>query len=204
MGAQAFDLGQAHDVCGFSPEGLGGIVEHAGALEKVVDGESRGEARRAGRRQHMVGTGDIIADGLGGVLADENRAGVPDLGQARKGVAEVKLEVFGRHAVGAGLGLRHVPTTKIEPNRLIDSAAISSRSNSDNCCSTITRTASARDRDVVTRTAEALESCSAWERRSAAMNSGSAESSATTRTSLGPAMMSMPTVPATIFLARLT
>ena len=36
------------------------------------------------------------------------------------------------------------------------------------------------------------------------MNSGSADSSAMIRISLGPAMMSMPTVPATIFFARVT
>jgi hypothetical protein len=66
------------------------------------------------------------------------------------------------------------------------------------------RTRSAISAEVVTSTAEALGSCSAWESRSAAMNSGSAHSSATTRISLGPAMMSMPTVPATIFLARTT
>ena len=56
----------------------------------------------------------------------------------------------------------------------------------------------------VTRTAAASLSCSAWDKRSAATCRGSAPSSATARISLGPAIMSMDTVPNTCFLASAT
>ncbi len=50
----------------------------------------------------------------------------------------------------------------------------------------------------------APEPCSAWASRSAATQAGSADPSAITRTSLGPASASMPTCPITWRLASVT
>ncbi len=50
----------------------------------------------------------------------------------------------------------------------------------------------------------ANSSCSAWLKRSMATQSGGVVPSASTRISLGPAIMSMPTVPKTRFLALAT
>lgn len=50
----------------------------------------------------------------------------------------------------------------------------------------------------------ASSSCSAWARRSAASQRGSADSSAAITTSVGPAMESMPTSPNTRRLAAAT
>ena len=57
--------------------------------------------------------------------------------------------------------------------------------------STSTETASANVSLVVTRMADAISSCSAWDSKSAATKRGFAVSSASTMISLGPAMESM-------------
>src|SRR5262249_53050913 len=52
------------------------------ALEEVQNPETGGETRAARRRQDMVGTGDIVADRLGGMPAEEDRTGMMNpLGQ---------------------------------------------------------------------------------------------------------------------------
>ena len=82
--------------------------------------------------------------------------------------------------------------------------AISCRGSCGSWTSISAWTARARDWQSVTSTAEAFLSCSAWLKRSAATNSGSAELSAMIRISLGPAIMSMATAPKTWRLASAT
>ena len=65
-------------------------------------------------------------------------------------------------------------------------------------------TASRKAASGLTRIAWASSSCSAWENRSIAIQSGSVRPSHTTRISEGPAIMSIPTVPKTIRLAAAT
>ena len=65
-------------------------------------------------------------------------------------------------------------------------------------------TAWASSRESVTRTAEAILSCSAWLSRSAATQAGLEFPSAITSTSEGPAIMSMFTRPNTCRLASAT
>ena len=48
-------------------------LDHAGALDEVVDAERRREARRAAGRQHVVRSGQVVAERLGRVGADEDR-----------------------------------------------------------------------------------------------------------------------------------
>ena len=68
-----------------------------GALQEVGDAEAAREARRARGRQHVVGAGDIVADRLGRVAADEDRAGMRDLLAQRLGRLRLhrQLDVLG-------------------------------------------------------------------------------------------------------------
>ena len=63
------------------------------------------------------------------------------------------------------------------------------------CCSTEAATASRTRRESVSRMAMLPLPCSDWASKFAAIQSGSAESSAMTRISLGPGKRSIPTVP---------
>ena len=81
---------------------------------------------------------------------------------------------------------------------------MSSRSSRGSWRSSSSRTAWARASLSVTSTALASLSCSAWESRSAATWRGSEAPSATTRISLGPAIISMDTCPYTWRLASAT
>lgn len=70
------------------------------------------------------------------------------------------------------------------------------RRESERTCSLSAETVSLAIRSlVVSRMAEASTSCSAWDMRSAAKKAGLAVSSATMRISLGPATISISTVP---------
>ena len=82
--------------------------------------------------------------------------------------------------------------------------AIASRGSCDSWRSTSAETASASAIESVTSTAQASASCSAWESRSAATYAGLHVPSATTRISLGPAIMSMFTRPKTWRFASAT
>ena len=57
-------------------------------------------AGRAGGGQHVVGAADIVADGLGRVVAEKDRAGVADLRLQRQRIVEHQLDVLGGDAVG--------------------------------------------------------------------------------------------------------
>src|SRR3546814_2249834 len=52
--------------------------EEAGALHEVGDRQAARKARAASGGEDMVGTGDIIADRLGGLAAEEDRTRVAD------------------------------------------------------------------------------------------------------------------------------
>ena len=94
--------------------------------------------------------------------------------------------------------------TMIFPLSSTDRRAMASRGSRASCRSTSAFTARARAGLSVTRTALASTSCSAWLSRSAAARAGSQVSSAMTRISLGPAIMSMSTRPKTCRLASAT
>ena len=85
-----------------------------------------------------------------------------------------------------------------------DPAAVSAVGSGASWRSTSVAVARASFRDAVTRSAEALGSCSAWARRSAATSSGSASAPATITTSLGPISPSIATAPATRRFAAVT
>ena len=86
----------------------------------------------------------------------------------------------------------------------IDSLANSILSRFCSCLSTSAAALSAISADVVINTDDAILSCSAWDNISAAIKAGFAFSSAITQTSLGPAIISISTVPYTYFFALAT
>ena len=92
----------------------------------------------------------------------------------------------------------------IFPLLSMDARAISSRFSCASCTSSSCCTASASAMESVMSTADAFLSCSAWLSRSAATKRGSDLPSASTSTSDGPAIMSMPTCPKTCFFASAT
>mmetsp|Transcript_7920 Transcript_7920/g.16334 ORF Transcript_7920/g.16334 Transcript_7920/m.16334 type:complete len:205 (-) Transcript_7920:701-1315(-) len=72
------------------------------------------------------------------------------------------------------------------------------------CLSTSASTSSMSFEQVLNKMARATTSCSAWAMRSEATMAGSAVSSHITKTSEGPASMSMPHLPLTMLLAAVT
>ncbi|MNG00722.1 hypothetical protein D3C84_836670 [compost metagenome] len=81
---------------------------------------------------------------------------------------------------------------------------MASRSMVGSSLSMLAATLSRKAASGLTRIAWASSSCSAWENRSMAIQSGSVWPSQTTRISEGPAIMSMPTWPNTWRLAVAT
>src|SRR5262245_7192707 len=78
MRLEALRLGQRH-CCRRKPaERLGRRAEQRAPLHEIEHRKTGGEARRTGRWQHVIGTCYVIAESLGGVAPDENRAGVAD------------------------------------------------------------------------------------------------------------------------------
>lgn len=53
-------------------------LDDAAALLKVIDSERREKARGSRRRKDMIGPRAIVADGLGRVPTQENRASMPN------------------------------------------------------------------------------------------------------------------------------
>src|ERR1700730_2203989 len=69
-------------------------------LQEVVHAEGRAEARGAGGRQGVVRTGDVVAERDRSVGADEDRAGVHDLGGKGRGIGGDQFQVLGSEVVG--------------------------------------------------------------------------------------------------------
>ena len=94
MGFQPFRVGKTDHSWRKRCQTRGLAAYERAALEEVENAEAGCETRAARRRQYMVGPGDIIANGLWGMAAEEDRAGVVDpLGQ-RIGLLERELEVL--------------------------------------------------------------------------------------------------------------
>ena len=83
----------------------GAELQDRGALHEIEHRQAGREARRARRRQHVVGAADIVADRLRRVAAEEDRAGIADPGQERLGVVDGELDMLGGDAVDQRHGL---------------------------------------------------------------------------------------------------
>ena len=73
--------------------------DQAGALDEVVHAERRREARGAGRRQHMVRPGAVVAEAFAGESAEEDRAGVLQQRLPALRVRTAHFQMLGRDAV---------------------------------------------------------------------------------------------------------
>ena len=102
MGFELLHAGEpGHGVrIGGGEGGAGG--DDAGAFAEGLYGKGRGEAGRAERGQHMVGPGEVVAEGLRRVGAEEDRARMTDTGQHGPRLAHQHFEVLRGHAVGEG------------------------------------------------------------------------------------------------------
>ena len=74
-------------------------------LAKVVDPQGAAEASGPGRRQHVVGAGDVVADAGGGPRAEKHRTGAADQRDEGFGIVVEQLEMLGGDDVGDGHGL---------------------------------------------------------------------------------------------------
>ncbi len=184
---------------------LRAAFEDRGALHEVEHAEPGRETRRTRRRQHVVGAGDIIADRLRRVGADEDRAGIADARGEALGIGGGDFQMLGRDRVDQ----RHRLVERCGPGSQRRNRA--TRRRRPRCAAAVSTdprlrapTAAASAASSVIRIACALASCSACANRSAAIQSGLPVLSAMISTSDGPAIMSMPTLPNTTRLAAAT
>ena len=184
-------------------EAPGRVLDDAHALDEVLGAERRGEARGAARRQHVIRARDVVADHL-------RRAGARGTPRPRSSRTGARPWDRRRAARGARARAHWPPEGLLEARRQDERAVVLERARA-RARGAEARRAGARSRratrsirlaDGVRSTARAIGSCSDWARRSAATKDGSAPASATTTTSLGPAIMSMPTSPKTLALGE--
>src|SRR2546429_246152 len=76
------------------------VSHHAAALEKFVDADAAGEARRRVRRQAVARARDVIAGGDGREWAEKNSPGVAKLFQHIRFVFDLDCDVLGGEAIG--------------------------------------------------------------------------------------------------------
>ena len=181
-------------------------LDPGGALEEVEHRQAGGEAGGAPGRQHVVRPGDVVAQRLRAPGAEEGRAGVADAGEQRLRVGGHDLQVLGRQPVGQRRRL--VPVAH-QDDGAVRAASLRRRwrrgAGWRSAASTAAATASAKrgvvgDQDRLRRSRRARPGpAGPWRQRA-----GSLPASASTTTSDGPAMQSMPTRPKTWRLASAT
>ena len=76
MRRQAFRLRQSLGVRRQAGESFCVAADQGGALQEIIKRQPGLEARRPTRRQHVVGSGHIVSEGLGGVPAKEDGPGM--------------------------------------------------------------------------------------------------------------------------------
>src|SRR5258708_38902524 len=75
-------------------------LDHTGARDEVVRAQRRGKARRTACGQHVIGTGEVVAERRGAKLAHEYRAGRAYPPNPSRRVPEIEFEMLGRDPVG--------------------------------------------------------------------------------------------------------
>src|SRR6476661_4599211 len=176
MGFEPLGARQGHGGGPERAQAIGVKLEDRGALHEVEHAEARGEAGAPRRGKDVVRPRHIVADHLGRVTAEKDRAGVSS----------------------------RLSTTMTAPKFSQLAPATLARGSVASWALTAATTARPKPASLVIRIDCAAASCSAWARRSAAIQAGSLSLSAMTTTSDGPAIMSMPTWPNTWRLAAAT
>ena len=80
-------------------QSLSRVGNQGGLLHEVVYGQGREETGRASGRKDVVGTCEVVPERLGGILAQEDGSGIPDIGHVREGVLRHDFQVFGSNFV---------------------------------------------------------------------------------------------------------
>ena len=114
-------------------------------------------------------------------------------GSSSNGSSTQSSRCSGAMALAVSMACSMEEATMIFPRLSTLARAMTCRSSCASCTSTCSCTACASWRLSVTKTALAMVSCSAWDNKSAATYRGLAVLSASTRISLGPAIMSIST-----------
>ena len=108
MGVEVLGVGDQLGVGGDFVEQLIGDLDDGGDLHELADVEGGGEAGGAAGGHDVRGSGDVVAEGLGRGLADEESAGVADVADALVRVLDDEGEVLGGVLVGDGEGFVEV------------------------------------------------------------------------------------------------
>ena len=174
-------------------------------LAEGLDGQRPAGAGEPAGRQDVVRARRVVARRLGRPAPDEDRARVADPGDRGLGVRDVDREVLGPVAVDEGdAGIEVRRRGRSRPWSASARARMSRRSAVASRRRTSASTASANASSAVTSRAGESTPCSACVIRSAATVDGSADASASTRPSDGPAGRSIATSPASSTLAAVT
>ena len=104
MGLESLQFCQTLDGMSIPLEGGPRIGNHTRPLEEILYTEGGGKARRAGRRQNVIGPSEIVSHGFRSTLTEENRAGMGDFAQVRPRVPDLELEVFRGNPIGQSDG----------------------------------------------------------------------------------------------------
>ena len=180
------------------------VKDEARFFHKTFGRQRREEPGCATGGKYMVRAGNIIADRFRRIVAEEDRACVPNQAQQFKGILDGKFQVLRRDRVG-DLGSPLQVLNENDRAEAVDRLARDLFSGEiGELALDLALTLSISSREVVTRMEEASSSCSACESRSEATNSASALLSAMIRISLGPAIMSISTCPKTYRFAVAT
>src|SRR5215208_7703637 len=94
MGGQILGLRQRDDVTRNIFQGGLVVLDKVDALEERLNGQSAGMAGTAGRRQHMVGTGAVVAEADRSVRSDEYCARRTDPGRHLSSVDRLDFEML--------------------------------------------------------------------------------------------------------------
>src|SRR4051794_33654496 len=107
VAGEVFGVGEGDDGGGVVGEAFGGVADDGGAFEEFVDADAAREACGGIGGEAVAWAGDVIAGGDGGVWAEEDGAGVSELGEDDVVVGGLEVDVFGGEAVGEGDSLVH-------------------------------------------------------------------------------------------------
>ena len=108
MGGEALFGGEESDARGVVREGGLVVLNERGALQKIVHAEAIGKPGRAPRGQDVRRTGDVVAQGHGGEMTEENRTGVLQPGEWLLGIRRGNVEMLGHEQIGQLAGFVHV------------------------------------------------------------------------------------------------
>ena len=99
MSFQTLHPSQAHSRLGESFQALGGERDEARSFDKIIDPERGRKTGGAAGGQDVIGAGNIVSDCFRGQMTKENRPGVFNFPEKRKGIVNGKLQVFGGEAI---------------------------------------------------------------------------------------------------------